>query len=89
MRSRPDPDAHLGPLTRTANREERVGNSRLLAVFWTLLTVLYLALAIASRDNVLYWLTALGWSTVAAIWWRQHLLARRAIMDARESDPKP
>lgn len=87
MNPRRDPDAHLGPLTRAANQEERVGNSRLLAILWTVLAVLYLAMAVAARDSVLYWLSALGWSVVAMLWWRQHSNARRAVTDARESEP--
>lgn len=87
MKPRPDPDAHLGLLARAANREERVGNSRLLAIFWTVLTVLYLAMAVAARGSVLYWMSALAWSVVAMIWWRQHLASRRAVRDARETEP--
>lgn len=79
MRSRPDPDAHLGPRARAANRDERVGLSAFIAVLWMVLGALYLAMAIATPDNAFLWLSAAGWIVVGGLWWRRYLVTSRAI----------
>lgn len=85
MSPRRDPDAHLGPRARAANREERVDFSRWFAIAYSLMAVGFVFIA-ASDPDVVGVVLAVAWVLLAGAWVWRYRRIKRAALSARAAE---